>query len=77
MVTHIVGTRSLRDVLLASSGLPVIVVDGQRLLMAREMSSAGVSLRGVRFLAGHSALSTTQRYIESDGVAQRRVVEMV
>ena len=35
------------------------------------------SPRVVQLMAGHSALSTTQRYIESDGMAQRRVVELV
>ena len=44
---------------------------------ARKISTVGGSLRDVQLLAGHSALSTTQRYIESDGLAQRRVVEMV
>ena len=44
---------------------------------ARKISTVGGSLRDVQMLAGHSALSTTQRYIESDGLAQRRVVEMV
>jgi hypothetical protein len=28
-------------------------------------------------LAGHSALGTTQRYIEADGMAQRRIVELI
>ena len=31
----------------------------------------------VLFLAGHSTLSTTQRYIEADAEAQRRVVDLV
>ena len=44
---------------------------------ARKISTVGGSLRDVQLLAGHSALSTTQRYIESDGLAQRRVVELV
>ena len=44
---------------------------------ARRISTVGGSLRDVQLLAGHSTLSTTQRYIESDGLAQRRVVEMV
>ena len=48
-----------------------------RLPMAMEMSSVCVSFRAVRFMAGYSALSTTQRYIESDGLVQRRVVEMM
>jgi len=43
---------------------------------ARKISTVGGSLRDVRLLAGHSALSTTQRYIESDGLNQRRVVEL-
>jgi len=44
---------------------------------ARRISTVGGSLRDVQLLAGHSALGTTQRYIESDGMAQRRVVELV
>ena len=32
------------------------------------------SLRDVQMLAGHAALSTTQRYIEADVEAQRKVV---
>jgi integrase/recombinase XerD len=43
---------------------------------ARKISTVGGSLRDVQLLAGHSALSTTQRYIESDGLAQRRVVDL-
>ena len=36
---------------------------------ARKISTVGGSLRDVQMLAGHSALSTNQRYIESDGLA--------
>jgi len=43
---------------------------------ARKITTVGGSLRDVQMLAGHSALTTTQRYIESDVLAQRRVVEM-
>jgi integrase len=46
-------------------------------LWARQIGRFGGSLRDVQLLAGHSALSTTQRYIEADGEAQRRVVEVV
>ena len=42
---------------------------------ARKISQFGGSLRDVQILAGHSALSTTQRYIEADAGAMRRVVE--
>ena len=42
---------------------------------ARKISSVGGSLRDVQMLAGHSSLSVTQRYIEGDSEAQRRVVE--
>jgi integrase len=44
---------------------------------ARKISQAGGSLRDVQLLAGHSQLSTTQRYIEQDGEAQRKVTEML
>ena len=43
---------------------------------ARRISTVGGSLRDVQILAGHSALSTTQRYIEADAGAMRRVVEL-
>ena len=43
---------------------------------ARKISTVGGSLRDVQILAGHSALSTTQRYIEADAGAMRRVVEL-
>jgi integrase len=44
---------------------------------ARRISTVGGSLRDVQLLAGHSALGTTQRYIEADGGAQRRIVELI
>jgi integrase len=44
---------------------------------ARRISTVGGSLRDVQILAGHSALSTTQRYIEADQAAQRRVVDLL
>ena len=44
---------------------------------ARRISTVGGSLRDVQILAGHSALSTTQRYIEADASAMRRVVELL
>lgn len=44
---------------------------------ARAISTVGDSLRDVQMLAGHSALSTTQRYIEADAEAQKPVVELV
>lgn len=44
---------------------------------ARRISSVGGSLRDVQLLAGHSALTTTQRYIEGSEEAKRRVVEML
>lgn len=45
--------------------------------VARKISTVGGSLRDVQVLAGHSRLSTTQRYIEADSEAQRRVVNLV
>lgn len=44
---------------------------------ARKISSVGGSLRDVQLLAGHTALSTTQRYIDGSGEAQRRVVDIL
>ncbi len=44
---------------------------------ARKISSVGGSLRDVQMLAGHRALSTTQRYVEADVDAQRRVVDLI
>jgi integrase len=44
---------------------------------ARKISSVGGSLRDVQALARHSSLSMTQRYIEADAEAQRRVVELI
>jgi integrase/recombinase XerD len=44
---------------------------------ARTISTVGGSLRDVQMLAGHKALSTTQRYIEADVEAQRRVVDLL
>ena len=44
---------------------------------ARTISTVGGSLRDVQTLAGHRALSTTQRYIEADVEAQKRVVDLV
>ena len=43
---------------------------------ARKISTVGGSLRDVQILAGHSALSTTQRYIEADAGAMRRVIDV-
>lgn len=42
---------------------------------ARKISTVGGSLRDVQTLAGHGALTTTQRYIEAHADAQRRVVD--
>jgi integrase len=44
---------------------------------ARRISSVGGSLRDVQLLAGHSALTTTQRYIEASEEAKRRVVQLI
>jgi len=44
---------------------------------ARTISSVGGSLRDVQMLAGHSSLAVTQRYIEGDGEAKLKVVDLV
>jgi integrase/recombinase XerD len=43
---------------------------------AKNIIAAGGSLRDVQELAGHSSLATTQRYIEGDSDAKRRVVDL-
>jgi integrase len=42
---------------------------------AKNIVAAGGSLRDVQELAGHASLSTTQRYIQGDTAAKRRVVD--
>jgi integrase len=44
---------------------------------AKKVVEAGGSLRDVQQLAGHSSLSTTQRYIEGDSEAKRKLVELI
>ena len=44
---------------------------------ARVVHKAGGSLRDVQILAGHRSIQTTQRYIEGDSDAQRRLVALI
>lgn len=44
---------------------------------ARKISTVGGSLRDVQNLAGHSSLQTTQRYIDVNSEARRRVVDLI
>ncbi len=44
---------------------------------AKKISTVGGSIRDVQVLAGHSSLQTTQRYIDSDNEAKRRVVDLI
>ena len=43
----------------------------------KNISLAGGTLNDIRMLAGHSTLATTQRYIEYNTDAQKKIVEMV
>lgn len=44
---------------------------------ARKISTVGGSLRDVQSLAGHTSLQTTQRYIEGDAEARKRIVDII
>ena len=44
--------------------------------VAKKIVEAGGSLRDVQELAGHASLSATQRYIQGDSAAKRRVGNM-
>ena len=44
---------------------------------ARLVHKAGGSLRDVQVLAGHRSIQTTQRYIDGDSDAQRRLVALI
>jgi integrase/recombinase XerD len=44
---------------------------------ARMVHKAGGSLRDVRLLAGHRSIQTTQRYIDGDSDAQRRLISLI
>jgi integrase len=44
---------------------------------ARKVSEVGGSVRDVQQLAGHASLQTTQRYIDGDTDAQRKLVQLI
>jgi integrase/recombinase XerC len=44
---------------------------------ARKVSEAGGSLRDVQQLAGHASLAMTQRYIEGDTEAKRKLIGLI
>jgi integrase len=44
---------------------------------AKLIHKAGGSIRDVQLLAGHASMETTQRYIDGDSSAQRRLVSLI
>jgi integrase len=44
---------------------------------AKKISTVGGSLRDVQMLAGHSSLAVTQRYIDGDSEARRKIVDLL
>jgi len=54
------------------SGRRTFVTNG-----AKKIVEAGGSLRDIQQLVGHKSLQTTQRYIEGDSDAKRKLVDMI
>jgi integrase/recombinase XerD len=44
---------------------------------AKKITEAGGSLRDIQELAGHASLATTQRYIQGDSAAKRKVIDLI
>lgn len=44
---------------------------------ARVLAKTGGSLRDIQELAGHRSLTTTERYIEGDRAAQRKLISLL
>jgi integrase len=44
---------------------------------AKKITAVGGSLRDIQYLSGHSSLQTTQRYIDGDSEARRKVVDII
>jgi site-specific recombinase XerD len=45
--------------------------------LAQKAVEAGGSLRDVQQLAGHASLQTTQRYIEGNSDAKKRMIDLL
>ena len=45
--------------------------------ISQKISTVGGSMRDVQYLAGHSSLNTTQRYIEGNSESKTKVVELI
>jgi integrase len=64
--------RAFKNIGLKGSGRRTFVTRA-----ARIVHKAGGSLRDVQLLAGHRSIQTTQRYIDGDSDAQRKLVSMI
>ena len=69
--------RVVKNAGLDTEGSKKVTLHVLRHSFCSHLVMAGVPLRDVQELAGHSSLATTQRYVQGDTAAKRKLVDMV